>query len=543
MLRTLQFLIWISLLSLNLSSNLSATSRSTGIGFRGALFQPNDGSGGVVVHAGDGYGSADVRTPGGGASIYFFSRIAANWYLETTIGALGEVEVNATVEDNTQVQTSGIVPFLFGARVDLMPLRFSNKFQPYICGGPGYYMLQETEVSTTGFNSTVGTDISSRFGAYAGAGFYVMFGSWFGLNLDARYHHVGKHKGIDRGGSEFAFGFAFMWGQKREIFEVVDTKIIVSDIYPAYYQFYNTYPVAMVTVRNRVGYPIEVNIKSDIPGVSERQEQSGFVRVDPRETKDIPVHALFGSRLLRTTKREPATIDLKIEARAGTMITKTVSAQITVHSRNGWNGDIDKLGYFVNPESDPIREFSRSIIMEGVTEPDNRKNSVLTARLVFQALGNRKIRYLSDPNIPFYKDDRVQFAESTLELGTGDCDDLVVLYASLLESLGIHTAFVDVQDPEKDTAHLYLLFDSGISPEESELVADNPKRFIVRQNDSGRNSCWIPVETTLIHEGFEQAWQAAALQYLQEAEIRNGQINGWVRIVDLDFEGDRYETF
>ena len=107
----------------------------------------------------------------------------------------------------------------------------------------------------------------------------------------------------------------------------------------------------------------------------------------------------------------------------------------------------------------------------------------------------------------------MQFARETVDAGSGDCDDLVVLYASLLESVGIQTALVEVRDPEKDLAHLYLLFNTGLKAEEGYLISENEKRYIVRDNSSGQLMVWIPVETTLVQEGFESAWNAGAMSW------------------------------
>jgi hypothetical protein len=136
--------------------------------------------------------------------------------------------------------------------------------------------------------------------------------------------------------------------------------------------------------------------------------------------------------------------------------------------------------------------------------------------------------------MPFYKDDRVQFALETLHIGSGDCDDLVVLYASCLESLGIRTAFVQVQDPEQEIAHLYLLFDTGIPPEQGYKISSNEKRFVIRSGNSRHKTIWLPVETTLIEEGFDVAWEKGALAYLEEGVVRNGLAEGWVRVIDVN---------
>jgi transglutaminase-like putative cysteine protease len=193
---------------------------------------------------------------------------------------------------------------------------------------------------------------------------------------------------------------------------------------------------------------------------------------------------------------------------------------------------MDVLPRFLTPEDDFIRELAREEIfnLHDPIEPGLEKFT--HARVLFDRLQALNIKYLSDPNIPFYKDDRVQFAAETVDAGSGDCDDLVVLYASMLESVGIQTAFVEVQDPEKELAHLYLLFDTGLTAEEGYLISENEKRYVLRDNSAGQKMVWIPVETTLVEQGFQQAWSAAALAWLQEGQLRNGLTEEWVRIID-----------
>jgi len=133
-----------------------------------------------------------------------------------------------------------------------------------------------------------------------------------------------------------------------------------------------------------------------------------------------------------------------------------------------------------------------------------------------------------EPNILFYRDDYVQYASETLEKKAGDCDDLVILYASLSESVGIKTAFVEVKDPDKEIAHLYLIFDSGLPPDKGIFISSNEKLYIIR-----KNSIWIPIETTMVQKGFNEAWKYAAMSYLQEGTLRNGLANGWVNIIEI----------
>jgi len=226
-------------------------------------------------------------------------------------------------------------------------------------------------------------------------------------------------------------------------------------------------------------------------------------------------------------------LDVELEARAQQILTKSVSTSIMIHHRNAWNGDVDKLGFFITPDEDSLMKISRSMINALNGQSFDERHTFLKGKVLYQVMKDLKIQYVSDPNIPFYQDDRVQYAMETINMKTGDCDDLVVLFASLLESAGIQTAFVDVRDPEKSLAHVYLLFDTGVSSEKSDCISTNEKRFVIRESQYGYRSVWIPVETTLIDQNFEDAWKAGALQYLQEGILRNGIAEGWVKIIDV----------
>lgn len=503
--------------------------RSRGIGLRGGFWNAKNKSSKYSSDRSSPFVSLDWDASG---SITFFTRLKGNLFLETNISGLGQFTVDADLNDgNSGESTIGaIIPLLLGCRYDLLPAKYASPFQPYVGSGLGPYISIEHLTR----QSYVSERTDVKFGFYGCLGLNVVIRSWIAVNCDIRYHFINFQTEDDYSGLQFCTGLNFMWGKPHELFHIEDTKVIVRDIYPAYYQFYNTYPLALVTVKNIVSYPIEVNVKSDIRGYSERIQESGFIQIAAGELRDIPVRALFGSKLLQTSQQKSTSIVLEVEARAGATQTKSFSEQITIHNRNAWDGKVDKLGFFITTDDESILHISREI---GRTIPDLQKNGTRNfqlAKVLFNELKRRGIGYRSDPNIPFYKDDRVQFAKETLESGSGDCDDLVVLYSSLLESVGINTAFIDVNDPEKDIAHVYLMFDSGLPPEQSGLMSSNEKRFVLWENGSDKRSVWIPVETTLLEEGFEAAWKTGALQYLQEGILRNGVSEGWVKIINVE---------
>jgi len=522
----------VMLLLISFANTLMADgiSRSNGLGIKLSFWNITNHPTRIST---SGYGeNADVSIGGAGIWINYHSRLRTNLFAELKLGAIGGI--NATQQNYTfQTQeVSSVVPLTLGLRYDLFSKRLPTKIQPFLTTGVGIYGKSQVYTNTDpGGETEIKTD--SDFGAYVGGGTYLVLTNWFALNFDLTYHFVDFEFEKGFSGMEFGVGSTFMWGSQPEIFQIKSIDVMVPHIYPAYYQFYSLFPIVMVTVENTAGYPIEINIKSNIRGYSERAHETGFTQIAKGKEERIPVHAIFGKKLLESSLRQPAVVDLSIQARSGVKHNKSMSVPVMVHSRNAWDGDTRKLSLFVTSDDQDILNKARALEKEVADSGSVSLKNFHIARHVFESLNATGMRYLNDPNIPYYSDDRVQFAKETISIKTGDCDDLVVLYASLLESLGIRTAFVDVHDPEESIAHLYLLFDTGISESQSGLISSNEKRYVIR-GINGHKSVWIPVETTLIQDGFDKAWQNAAVSYLRQGVLRNGFSEGWVQIFDIN---------
>ncbi len=483
-----------------------------------------------------------LNLSGLGGMIYFTSRASDRWYFDFAFGGVVDLRVRETQVSDSDVDFEGIVPLSFGLRYNILSPLHPSPFRPYISGGGGPYWLARGAVVSDTLMGTEDFQIQSRYnlGYYFGGGVSMYLSSWLSLDFDFKRHFINfQAEGVegvevdDYSGFQFGLGFSVHWGNKKEIFRVKGTTVLTPELYPAYYTFYRTYPVALVAVQNVSGHAIEINVRAGIQRYSDRYMESGFVKLRKGETKDIPVTVILGRRFLRSDRREPAALDIHVEARVGGKHRKSLSAQIIVHNRNAWDGEIEKLGLFVTPDEDEILDRSRRVARRLPEDFDPRLRKFEIARRLFEEIQQEGIRYHSDPNIPYYQDDRVQFALETLDLATGDCDDLVVLYSSLLESAGIRTAFVDVENPEKSIAHLYLMFDTNLPPEQGDLISSNEKKYVIRENRKGQRTVWIPVETTFLRNGFDQAWQNGALQYLEEGLLRDGVEAGWVRVIDV----------
>jgi hypothetical protein len=106
--------------------------------------------------------------------------------------------------------------------------------------------------------------------------------------------------------------------------------------------------------------------------------------------------------------------------------------------------------------------------------------------------------------------------------------------ASVLESIGIDVAFVDVKEMRgSGESHVYILFDTGIEKKFANVLTENEKRYFIMRNRNGVETIWLPIETTLIREGFEKAWEVGARQFYNDFEINFGHLKGKAKIILL----------
>jgi tetratricopeptide (TPR) repeat protein len=106
--------------------------------------------------------------------------------------------------------------------------------------------------------------------------------------------------------------------------------------------------------------------------------------------------------------------------------------------------------------------------------------------------------------------DYLQFPNQTLDFKAGDCDDLSILYSSLLEAIGIRTAFITIP------GHIYMAFGLGMSEEVARRTFSRSDDLIFRQGQA-----WVPVEVTSIGPGFLEAWQIGAREWRENEPAAN----------------------
>jgi hypothetical protein len=325
-----------------------------------------------------------------------------------------------------------------------------------------------------------------------------------------------------------------IFGNIRERLALIESVQMSGSVYPSSYEVFAYNPIGTARVRNISSEPIHAKAAFYVDRYMDEPTESGPVTIQPGESVDISLTAVFNERIKKVSTLTIKEGNVTINASAAQQEDDRYQTRVLIHGRNAWDGDALTLRYFVTPDDPDVIRYSRDVLLnhrDALVQTDGSLEPYRKARILFDDLAG-KMMYVNDPK---QSSDYVQYPAETLRLRGGDCDDLSVCFVSLLSSIGISTAFVDVVPPERpEESHIYLLFDTGVDPKFGSHVSQNPKRYVVRKNRRGVETVWIPVETTAVARGFDEAWTRGAQEYFDDVEIGLGTIKDWVRIVDIN---------
>lgn len=299
------------------------------------------------------------------------------------------------------------------------------------------------------------------------------------------------------------------------VVRILDGKF--QDVFPAQYRRYQREGVGSVEVENRATQPLELKLNLKLRDLFDTPATRTVV-VPAGERKKVSLLAPFNDKVLGLSGGEQVQAVVEVEFEFEGIqreVRRTFPLRIRPANAIDWSRP-GRLAGFIN-SADPqvermgsavYRSFSRS----GAARILPMRNLALAAYL-FRALDAYGVRYKPDPDSPFAAIkpggealiDTVRFPGQTLEDKAGDCDDLVVLFASLLEQVGVRAAVVPVE------GHVFVMFDTGV-------LVDNRGSFRVPDEllvERG-GALWAPVEVTHLgrgHATFDAAWAAGAEAY------------------------------
>ncbi len=316
-----------------------------------------------------------------------------------------------------------------------------------------------------------------------------------------------------------------------------------------YYPLEEANQIGRIWLKNESNKEVTVHIKLFIPEFVSKNgtEVASVIEMQPLERVSVPIQQLvLTPKALKLSQNQPVEAQIQVIESGGSAY-RTFPVTFLLHDNHSIQlDDVAKLASFISSESSvadsAIGAFINQVLTAFQTEIDtaDMPENLYVAMLLFNVLHG--VSYARDPNIPRQRGtiDEIKHPHEMLEslMGQhardddkstfGDCDDSTVLYCSLLESVGIKTALIQLPN------HVLMAFNLGnISVEQAQEIG-LPSDYYETVN----GQAWIPIETTFIKKGFAAAWQAGG-NALQAVHIKAVTVeDAWEEYGESPFTGE-----
>ena len=328
-------------------------------------------------------------------------------------------------------------------------------------------------------------------------------------------------------------------GKRRDLKIIFDesqrritiTAAKIDDLFPSLMQAYRTHPVGTVTVRNVLDEEVrDLKASLFIEGYMDfPTESASLPRLKAKGEATLDLKVLFNTSVFNLQEDLPVQgkIEVSYQTARGEQKTSKVEALMLYRKTALVWDDSAKLASFIMPNEEIVSTFAHRVSdIEEVKKKYRMASRLFRGIRVCDALGTYGIAYVEDPDSPISivlgktaVVDTVRFPRTTLLIQSGDCDDTSALLGSLLESVGVSTAIMT------SPGHVFLAFDTGEPKENLWLFTHRNLEAISHQG-----TVWLPVETTILEEGFLSAWKTASelvqkhrgkIEFLPVGEQRN----------------------
>ena len=315
--------------------------------------------------------------------------------------------------------------------------------------------------------------------------------------------------------------------ETERLVQFVDVTISNS-IFPTFTEHFADEPFAVARVVNLSDKPVSVKPSSKIDKINSELIYSPNVLVQPKDSATIPFYTVVSEDYF-SPKHEISFVNFYVTTE-NRDADDEMQKPLLINSSNAWDGEVSNLRYFVKRDFNFSSAMAKRLLASHKSELDTTNSALsnfLQAKILFTEIITGML-YIADP---LASNDRVQFPHETIDVKGGDCDDLSVCLASLYESIGIETAFVDYRGNDF-SRHVHLLFNTNLSPAEAGLITQNDKKYYIRKNSLGEEKIWIPLETTE-RSNFANAWEKGVEKFSSEALDQLGLIKGTVQIIEI----------
>ncbi|MBN1604832.1 MAG: hypothetical protein JW915_24705 [Chitinispirillaceae bacterium] len=277
----------------------------------------------------------------------------------------------------------------------------------------------------------------------------------------------------------------------------------IETLYSSKRRHYVTHPAGNFTLNCSV--PVsDVRLSLSLPELLGQPFEISINHFDPGENKvDLFIVPAY-EKLVNIVQTRIIQAQLELQySLAQTVLNRSLTIPVTIYGINGMNWEHpDAVSSFITNDDPVVRSFARQAI-QGVPSGSKYNQDLVNAIAVHAAICKYGIQYVKDP-LPNSEKvvDMVQYPAQTLFHRTGDCDDLSVLYCSLLSSLGIPVALLSYDD------HIFFMFNTGIYEKNRLGLSSDTTMTIIHDK-----KLWIPIEATDMHTSFVKNWYTTARKF------------------------------
>lgn len=312
------------------------------------------------------------------------------------------------------------------------------------------------------------------------------------------------------------------------------TEVALDDLFPSRLAAYAKQPVGRIALSNQGGRTATgIRIRVDIPGITSAPAVLKVADLPPGGSLEVPVTLVLDrERVQAIGENTPAQAEVALswkdagQAEGNDLFT----VPLVVFEKNSLDWSEPQAIAAFTTHRDPSLDALARAAQEKVRGRLEAVPELLHVPLaLYEALAASGIRYQADARNPFGVThlDAVAFPAETLARKAGDCDDLSVLMAALLESQGVSTAFL------LTPGHILVAWDSGVA------IADAKRLGLPDSVPIDRDGrAWVPIEVTRLGAPFTTAIMAGS------AEIqRHAHDPAQLKFVDVADAWQRFPPF
>lgn len=289
-------------------------------------------------------------------------------------------------------------------------------------------------------------------------------------------------------------------------------------IFSANYKYYSSNPVGKVMVKNNTDSDFEnMKLSFFIKEYMDFPYDTIIQKLPAGAQTEVFINATLNTKIITITENTPVQAKISLEYYVGDDKKEiSINTPVRILSKNSmvWN-DPARIANFITIKDPVISDTVKLLISKKDNLTSDVDENIKAFSLIHRYISGLGIKYVEDPITPFEISrsspsviDTVQYPRNLIKIKAGDCDDLTVLYASMLEAAGIETVIMDYQD------HVTVMFELKENEIEDSFI---PPNLIIKY----RNKNYVPFEVTAISKSlYENIYYAYSDYKAKENLVR-----------------------